>query len=59
MLFHNNKTQTNMAEENIQNDYAQEPALDDVDALRMLLYKVKGSSAVSSVPYKEIPGEQE
>ena len=45
-----------MAEENIPNPL--EPTSDDVDVLRTLLYKVKGISAVSSVPYKEIPGEQ-
>lgn len=45
-----------MAEENPPD--TQDPTTDDVDALRTLLYKVKGISAVSSVPYKEIPGEQ-
>lgn len=43
-----------MAEENIP---AEEPTSDDVDALRVVLYKVKGSSAVSTVPRPELADE--
>lgn len=50
------KTEKTMAEENPPD--TQNPTSDDVDALRALLYKVKGISVVSSVPYEEIPGEQ-
>lgn len=43
-----------MAEETL---LVEEPTSDDVDALRVVLYKVKGSSAVSTIPRPELVDE--
>ena len=43
-----------MAEEDLD---IQEPNSDDIDALRVVLYKVKGSSAVSTIPRPELADE--
>jgi hypothetical protein len=45
-----------MAEEKI--DEIQEPTMDDVDMLRMVLYKVRGVSPISTITHNQSSDEE-